>query len=83
MRWKLTLQLAPARDGMNLSPCLLGDDRGEFVGVKERMTSVTLCSKHTISASQLIQISPERKHGKSNSTYDGTARVVILDVDLS
>ncbi len=33
--WKLMLQLAPARDGMNLSPCLLGDDSGDSgVGVR-------------------------------------------------
>lgn len=36
MRWKLTLQLAPAREGMKRSPCLLGEDRGELVGVRAR-----------------------------------------------
>lgn len=36
MRWKLTLQLAPAREGMKRSPCLLGEDRGELVGVRDR-----------------------------------------------
>lgn len=36
MRWKLTLQLAPAREGMKRSPCLLGEDRGELVGVRVR-----------------------------------------------
>ena len=35
------LQLAPARAGMNLSPCLLGDDSGEFVEVMCLITSVT------------------------------------------
>ena len=36
MRWKLTLQLAPALEGMKRSPCLLGEDRGELVGVRAR-----------------------------------------------
>ncbi len=36
MRWKLTLQLAPAREGIKRSPCLLGEDRGELVGVRAR-----------------------------------------------
>jgi hypothetical protein len=40
MRWKLTLQLAPAREGMKRSPCLLGDDRGELVGVRARTVSM-------------------------------------------
>lgn len=37
------LQLAPARDGMNRSPCLLGEDNGELVGVRFRITSVAFC----------------------------------------
>lgn len=45
MRWKLTLQLAPARDGMKRSPCLLGEDRGELAGVSAHMTSVAFCRK--------------------------------------
>lgn len=39
--WKLMLQLAPALEGMNLSPCLLGDDIGEFEGVRVLLISAT------------------------------------------
>lgn len=39
--WKLTLQLAPALEGMKRSPCLLGEDTGELVGVKVRRISET------------------------------------------
>lgn len=39
--WKLMLQLAPALEGMNLSPCLLGEDIGELEGVKVLLISAT------------------------------------------
>lgn len=35
------LQFAPAREGMNLSPCLLGEEMGELEGVKVLLISVT------------------------------------------
>ena len=44
MRWKLTLQLAPARVGIKRSPCLLGEDRGEFVGVSARTPAMAFCA---------------------------------------
>lgn len=39
--WKLTLQLAPAREGMKRSPCLLGEDTGELAGVRVLRISET------------------------------------------
>lgn len=39
--WKLTLQLAPALEGMKRSPCLLGEDTGELAGVRVRRISAT------------------------------------------
>lgn len=39
--WKFTLQLAPAREGMKRSPCLLGEDTGELAGVRVRRISET------------------------------------------
>lgn len=39
--WKFTLQLAPAREGMKRSPCLLGEDTGELAGVRVRRISAT------------------------------------------
>lgn len=39
--WKLMLQLAPALEGMNLSPCLLGEDIGELEGVRVLLISDT------------------------------------------
>lgn len=41
MRWKLTFQLAPAREGMKRSPCLLGEDRGELL--RDRTPAVAFC----------------------------------------
>lgn len=35
------LQLAPALEGMNLSPCLLGEDIGELEGVRVLLISAT------------------------------------------
>lgn len=39
--WKFTLQLAPAREGMKRSPCLLGEDTGELAGVRVLRISET------------------------------------------
>lgn len=39
--WKLTLQLAPALEGMKRSPCLLGEDTGELAGVRVLRISET------------------------------------------
>lgn len=45
MRWKLTLQLAPAREGIKRSPCLLGEDRGELEGVRACIAPKDFCTK--------------------------------------
>ncbi len=48
------LQLAPARDGMNLSPCLLGDDSGDSeVGVRWQITSLTFCIQKNKESDQM------------------------------